>query len=150
MGDTGGCLCLQRCKEHKSQCRNTNPSRPLPCVSAAQLYLWLKASRPYLGETHAWPGLLDHVDEILLPPGCWVLPFCVSMWYVFWIPLVLSTDFTQHSASSGWVQVMKQGELPHHRHLPSRMLPLCTWPALGWRVENTVKGKLGVCCTAWS
>lgn len=113
MGDTVG-LCFFSYwgeKEHKSRCRNTNSSFPLPMtLSAAQLYLWPKTSHPYLGGVQAWPGLLDRMDETLLPPGCWMLPFHVSMWYVLWISLVLSTDFTQHLASNGWVQGMKQGQ----------------------------------------
>lgn len=138
-------------KEHRSRCRNTNSSLPLP-MAVDQLYLWLKTSLPCPGGAQAWLGLPDHMDEALLPPGHWILPLLIHMQYVLWIPLVLSTDFAQHSASRGSVQDLKQDEpsWPWHSHLCLLKLPLCTWAVFGWRGMKAVYGSLGVFSTACS
>lgn len=72
MCDTVG-LCFFTCwseKEHKRRCRNTNLSLS-SWLPAAQLCLWPKTSHPYSVGAQPWSGLLNCMNEMLLPP--WTL-----------------------------------------------------------------------------
>lgn len=131
-------------KEHKNKWINTNPSCLLPWLSASQLYLWLKASHSYSGETHVWQGLLDHWKCYC---AIWMLSASLSCHCV---TCLVDTSGLEHRfhpmLSKQWLSLSygARGTSPPSP-VHSLMPPLYTWTALGWRVWSTVKGKLGVC-----